>query len=49
MKLYDVEIKRPALKQLKKLSNKDILKISIILKSLREEPRPAGCKKAERI
>ena len=45
MAKYKIEIKRSAVKEIKKLSSKDVGKILIKISSLAENPRPKGCVK----
>lgn len=45
MKRYSVVLTQTAEKELRRLPSKVIEKIVTVLKSLEENPRPAGCKK----
>ena len=45
MAKYKIEIKRSAVKEIKKLPRKDIGKVLQKIYSLAENPRPAGCLK----
>ena len=45
MRKYQIIIKKVALKELKKLPKQEIARISKLIKSLSDEPRPRGCKK----
>lgn len=45
MKRYNVVLTQTAEKELRRLPSRVIEKIVIVLKSLEENPRPAGCKK----
>jgi len=45
MAKYKIEIKRSAVKEIKKLSSKDVGKILARISSLAENPRPKGCVK----
>lgn len=42
---YSIEIKRSAVKVLKKLPKNDLKKILEIIRQLANNPRPAGCRK----
>lgn len=45
MARYKIEIKRSAVKEIKKLPSKDLGKIAAKISSLAENPRPKGCVK----
>ena len=45
MAKYKIEIKRSAVKEIKKLPSKDVGKILAKISSLIENPRPKGCAK----
>ena len=42
---YKIEIKRSAIKEIKKLPSKDLKKILAKISSLEDNPRPKGCVK----
>ena len=43
--MYELIIKREALKELKQLSKRTSTAITFAIEELRSEPRPKGCKK----
>ena len=45
MPKYAIEIKNSAIKELEKLQEKDYDKVSQLIFSLADNPRPSGCKK----
>jgi len=45
MEKYKIEIKRSAVKEIKKSPSKDLKKILVKISSLAENPRPKGCVK----
>lgn len=45
MPKYDIQIKNSAIKELEKLNEKDYDKVSQLIFSLADEPRPSGYKK----
>jgi mRNA interferase RelE/StbE len=45
MKQYTVVVSQTAEKELQRLPSRTVEKIIVLLKSLQDNPRPAGCKK----
>lgn len=45
MSNYKINLKKSALKELHKLPNKEVIRISILIANLAIDPRPNGCKK----
>ena len=45
MNKYTINFKKSALKELQKLPNKEVIRITNFIASLSDDPRPTGCKK----
>lgn len=45
MSNYTIEFKRSAIKELRKLPRKEVVRITELIKLLSDNPRPDGCKK----
>ncbi len=45
MNNYTINFKKSALKELKSFPKKEVIKITTVIASLSENPRPSGCKK----
>ena len=45
MKIYKLKIKNRVQKELKKIPNKDGIRLAKAINKLRQEPRPRGCEK----